>query len=71
MEQEGIYYFFKHENGKHTLVLADSASAHKPFPGYERRSRFARPQRRTAASRAKSSPTGRVEQEVAARGVSP
>jgi len=28
LEQEGIYYFFKHENGKHTLVLADSASAH-------------------------------------------
>ena len=24
MEQEGIYYFFKHEKGKHTLVLADS-----------------------------------------------
>ncbi len=24
MEHEGIYYFFTHENGKHTLVLADS-----------------------------------------------
>ena len=35
MEQAGIYYFFTHENGKHTLVLADSASAHSPFPGYE------------------------------------
>jgi type VI secretion system secreted protein VgrG len=35
MEQEGIYYFFKHENGKHTLVLADAKSAHKPWPGYE------------------------------------
>jgi type VI secretion system secreted protein VgrG len=35
MEQEGIYYFFKHENGKHTLVLADSASAHEPYPDYE------------------------------------
>jgi type VI secretion system secreted protein VgrG len=34
MEQEGIYYFFEHEDGKHTLVLADSISAHKPFPGY-------------------------------------
>jgi type VI secretion system secreted protein VgrG len=33
MEQEGIYYFFQHENGKHTLVLADSISAHNPFPG--------------------------------------
>ena len=35
MEQEGIYYFFKHENGKHTLVLADSASAHEPYPKYK------------------------------------
>lgn len=35
MEQEGIYYFFKHEAGKHTLVLADSYSAHQPAPGYE------------------------------------
>jgi len=32
MEQEGIYYFFEHENGKHTLVLADSASAHQDCP---------------------------------------
>jgi type VI secretion system secreted protein VgrG len=35
MEQEGIYYFFEHENGKHTMVLADSKSAHTTFPGYE------------------------------------
>ena len=35
MEQEGIYYFFEHENGKHSLVLADSAGAHKPYPGYD------------------------------------
>jgi type VI secretion system secreted protein VgrG len=35
MEQEGIYYYFKHENGKHTLVLADSASAHTPYPEFE------------------------------------
>jgi len=34
MEQEGIYYYFEHEDGNHTLVLADSISAHKPFPGY-------------------------------------
>ncbi|MDQ2667568.1 MAG: type VI secretion system tip protein VgrG [Gemmatimonadota bacterium] len=27
MEEEGIYYFFEHEAGKHTLVLADSPSA--------------------------------------------
>ena len=35
MEQEGIYYYFTHENGKHMLVLADSASAHQPYSGYE------------------------------------
>lgn len=36
MEQEGIYYYFKHENGKHTLVLADSVSSHEAFAGYEK-----------------------------------
>ena len=34
MEQEGIYYFFQHEAGKHTLVLADSYGAHGPADGY-------------------------------------
>ncbi|MFC1636694.1 type VI secretion system Vgr family protein [Planctomycetota bacterium] len=34
MEQEGIYYYFKHENGKHSLVLADSYSAHEPYPEF-------------------------------------
>jgi type VI secretion system secreted protein VgrG len=32
MEQEGIFYFFRHENGKHTLVLGDDPSVHKPCP---------------------------------------
>jgi type VI secretion system secreted protein VgrG len=36
MEQEGIYYFFKHEDGKHMLVLADSYSAHDLIPAYEK-----------------------------------
>ena len=35
MEQEGMYYFFKYEDGKHTLVLSDSISAHETVPGYE------------------------------------
>ena len=34
MELEGIYYFFRHEADRHTLVLADSARQHQPFPGY-------------------------------------
>ncbi|MCB9872670.1 MAG: type VI secretion system tip protein VgrG [Planctomycetaceae bacterium] len=28
MEEEGIFYYFRHENGKHTLVLADHASSY-------------------------------------------
>lgn len=28
LEQEGIYYYFEHERGKHTLVLADGIGAH-------------------------------------------
>ncbi len=34
MEQEGIYYYFTHEDGKHTLVLSDSYGAHSPLEGY-------------------------------------
>jgi type VI secretion system secreted protein VgrG len=36
MEQYGIYYFFKHSEGKHLLVLADAYGAHEPFPGHEK-----------------------------------
>jgi type VI secretion system secreted protein VgrG len=35
MEEDGIYYFFQHQDGKHTLILADSPSAHETFPGYD------------------------------------
>ncbi|MHC4469338.1 MAG: type VI secretion system Vgr family protein [Planctomycetota bacterium] len=35
MEQEGIYYYFKHEEEKHTLVLADDPGSHEPISGYE------------------------------------
>lgn len=34
MEQEGIYYFFRHEQGRHVLVLADAYGAHTTAPGY-------------------------------------
>jgi type VI secretion system secreted protein VgrG len=30
--EEGIFYFFRHENGKHTLVLADSVNAYFELP---------------------------------------
>ncbi len=35
LEEEGIYYYFTHDSETHTLVLADSQSAHAPYPGYE------------------------------------
>ena len=30
LEEEGIYYFFRHEESKHILVFADSQSSHEP-----------------------------------------
>jgi type VI secretion system secreted protein VgrG len=36
MEDEGIHYHFRHADGKHTLVLADSGSAHAPYKGCEK-----------------------------------
>ena len=35
MEEEGIYYFFRHEQARHVLVLADAYGAHQKAPGYE------------------------------------
>jgi type VI secretion system secreted protein VgrG len=35
MEQNGIFYFFQHQKESHTMVIADSASAHEPCPGQE------------------------------------
>jgi type VI secretion system secreted protein VgrG len=33
MEEEGIYYFFKHTNGSHKLVLANTPQSHPDLPG--------------------------------------
>ena len=33
MEEYGIFYYFKHEEGKHTLVLGDDPSADVDCPG--------------------------------------
>jgi type VI secretion system secreted protein VgrG len=35
MEHEGMYYYFRHEDGRHTLVLTDSMGKHSKAPGYE------------------------------------
>ncbi|MGJ0126486.1 type VI secretion system Vgr family protein [Pantoea sp. RHCKP32] len=34
MELEGMYYFFRHEADRHTLVLCDAPDQHQAFPGY-------------------------------------
>ena len=33
MEQEGIYYYFEHEQGKHTMVMLDFKGSHNPVSG--------------------------------------
>ena len=33
LEEEGIFYYFEHQEGKHTMVLAGSPGTHKPCPG--------------------------------------
>jgi len=35
MEQEGMFFFFKHEEGKHTLELVDDMNALQPFPDFD------------------------------------
>ncbi len=35
LEEEGIYYFFEHEEKMHTLVLADAPEKNKPCPKQE------------------------------------
>ena len=48
MEQFGVYYFFEHADGKHTLVLADAKSSHSPGAGTRHR-RLQSDRRRRAA----------------------
>jgi type VI secretion system secreted protein VgrG len=36
MEAAGIFYYFEHQDGKHTMVLADDGSAFKAAAGYEK-----------------------------------
>jgi len=67
MEQEGIYYFFTHGDGVHTMVLADSASAHEPFKGYETLNY--RPQIRTDGDQTEESVTNWVIEKQLQPGV--
>lgn len=36
LEEEGIFYFFEHQDGVHKLILADDKGAHKSCPGQEK-----------------------------------
>ncbi|MFZ4573570.1 MAG: type VI secretion system Vgr family protein [Phycisphaerales bacterium] len=36
MEEVGLYYYFEHENGKHTMVIADSVAKLAEVAGYEK-----------------------------------
>jgi type VI secretion system secreted protein VgrG len=51
LEEEGIFYFFKHEEKKHTLVLADAPDKHKPCP-------------KQASARYQISAGGREEEDI-------
>ena len=42
MEDEGIFYFFEHEAGKHTLVLSDGTATFADCPVKEARIKFSR-----------------------------
>jgi len=35
MEEEGIYYFFEHEEGQHKLIICDSYASHEMIPAYD------------------------------------
>lgn len=35
MEEEGAFYYFRHENGKHTMIIADEPGSCSPCPGAE------------------------------------
>jgi type VI secretion system secreted protein VgrG len=33
MEEEGIYYFFEHSDGRHQMIIADTPQSHSDVPG--------------------------------------
>jgi type VI secretion system secreted protein VgrG len=36
LEHEGMYYYYRHTDGHHTLVITDSVNKHDATPGYEK-----------------------------------
>jgi type VI secretion system secreted protein VgrG len=51
LEEEGIYYFFEHEQGKHTMIIADAPQEHKPCP-------------KQASAKYQLSASGRLKEDV-------
>ena len=35
MEHEGIFYYFKHQQGEHILIISDSGSSYQQIEGYQ------------------------------------
>ncbi len=35
MEQEGIYYYFRHTAGEHKMVIVNAPNAHRAYPSFE------------------------------------
>jgi len=62
MEQEGIYYFFEHNDGAHTMVIADAPSAHNPFEDYD--SLVYRPRTHSGEETAETVTEWVIEQEL-------
>lgn len=62
MEQEGIHYFFEHDNGKHVMVLADTTDQHvkKALGNYK----FATSEEGVRSSDAASISAWEVSQEI-------
>jgi type VI secretion system secreted protein VgrG len=67
MEQAGIYYFFEHDESKHTLVLADSPSAHSTVENYDTVDFF--PQKETSRGESEHLSSWVVAQQLRSGGV--
>ena len=65
LEHEGIFYFFEHDDGEHTLMLVDAMSKLKPAPGYDKVPFHMAAAKRGATSN--TSPNGRRQRGAARR----
>ena len=66
MEHAGIYYFFAHDESKHTLILADSQSAHDTVDDYDEVEYF--PQQETSRGATEHLSSWTVQQRIRSGG---